>query len=129
LFSPTSFAARIDWPLAQEYFKEDVGVASRVHISYFRGNIGLPFIATLHIRQIAWRVLNDDAPDRRAAKRPDEFEPVTVAAVLLESSVKLILRALAHAPIHLPERELISTYRWNKLSARLALGHRTPEGR
>src|SRR5260370_22206933 len=26
-------------PLAQEYFKEDVGVASRVHISYFRDNL------------------------------------------------------------------------------------------
>jgi hypothetical protein len=88
--------------------------------------IGLPFIATLHIRQIAWRILNDYAPDRRAAKRPDEFELVIVAAVLLESSVKLILCALARAPIHLPERQFISTYRWNKLSARwpLATEHR-----
>jgi hypothetical protein len=92
-------------------------------------NIGLTFIATLHIWQIAYRVLNDYAPDRRVAKRPDEFELVIVATVRLESSVEPILRALAHAPIHHPERELISTYRWNKVSARLALGHRTPEGR
>src|SRR5258708_34589198 len=27
-----------------------------------------------------------------------------------------LTRALAHAPIHLPERQHISTYRWNKLS-------------
>jgi hypothetical protein len=55
--------------------------------------------------------LNDYAPDRRAAKRLDEPELVIFAAVLVESIVKPILRALAHAPIHLPERQLISTYR------------------
>jgi hypothetical protein len=47
--------------------------------------------------------LNDRAPDQRAAKSPDELEPVIVAAVLIESSVKPILGALARAPIHLPE--------------------------
>ena len=87
-------------PLAQEYFKHDIGVASP----------------------------SDDFATSQA-KRPDEFELAIVAAVLIESSVKPILRAPAHAPIHLPERQLISTYRWNKVSARLALGHRTPEGR
>jgi hypothetical protein len=87
-------------PLAQEYFKQDIGVASPSDV-----------VATSQ------------------AKRPDEFERVIVAAVLIESSVKPILRAPAHAPIPLPERQLISTYRWNKVSARLALGHRTPEGR
>jgi hypothetical protein len=87
-------------PLAQEYFKQDIGVAP----------------------------LSDDFATSQA-KRPDEFELAIVAAVLIESSVKPILRAPAHAPIRLPERQLISTYRWNKLSACLALSHRTPEGR
>ena len=87
-------------PLAQEYFKHDIGVVSPS---------------------------GDFATSQ--AKRPDEFELAIVAAVLIESSVKPILRAPAHAPIRLPERQLISTYRWNKVSARLALGHRTPEGR
>src|SRR5882757_8216732 len=60
------------------------------------------------------RISNDYAPDRRAAKRLGEPELVIFAAVLVESVVKPILRALAHAPIHLPERQLISTYRWKQ---------------
>jgi hypothetical protein len=88
------------------------------------------FICTLeHLTNRLARVSNDYAPDRRAAKRPDELELVIFAAVLLESSVEPILPALAHAPIHLSERQLISTSRWNKLSAHLAPGDRTPEGR
>jgi hypothetical protein len=62
--------------------------------------------------------LNDYAPDQRAAKRPNEFEPVIVAAVLRESGVKGILRALAHAPTNLPDRQLISTYRWKRRGVR-----------
>jgi hypothetical protein len=51
---------------------------------------------------------------RARRKRPDQFELVFVTAVLLENSFKRILRALAHAPTHLPERQLIPTYRWKR---------------
>ncbi len=107
-------------PLAQPYFKEDVGAASRIDISYFRVNF-VQDRSSFHcyveyLTNRLARVSNDYAPDRRATKSPDELELVILAAVLLESSVKPILRALAHAPIHLPETQLISTYRWNKLS-------------
>ena len=105
-------------PLVQEYFKEDVGAASRVDICYFRENLVQDrfslHCAVGYLTNRRARVSNDYAPDRRAAKRPDEFELVIFAAVLLESSVKPILRALAHAPIHLPERQLISSYRWKQ---------------
>ena len=119
-------------PLAQQYFKEDVGAASRIDISYFRENF-VQDRSSFHcyveyLTNRLARVSNDYAPDRRAAKRPDELELVIFAAVLLESSVKPILRALAHAPIHLPETQLISTYRWNKLWACLVLSDRTPRG-
>src|ERR1700730_4628537 len=52
-------------------------------------------------------------PRRRADElgQKAEFEPVIVAAGLLESGFKGILRALAHAPTTLPERQLILTYR------------------
>ena len=109
-------------PLAQQYFKEDVGAASRIDISYFRENF-VQDRSSFHcyveyLTNRLARVSNDYAPDQRAA---NEFELVIVAAVLIESSVKPILRALAHAPIHLPETQLISTYRWNKLSACLVV--------
>ena len=111
-------------PLAQQYFKEDVGAASRIDISYFRENFvqdrpSFHCYVEYLTNRLA-RVSNDYAPDQRAAKKPDEFGLVIVAAVLIESSVKPILRALAHAPIHRPERQLISTYRWNKTLVCLA---------
>jgi hypothetical protein len=90
-------------PLAQQYFKEDVGAASRIDISYFRENF-VQDRSSFHcyveyLTNRLARVSNDYAPDRRAAKRPDELELVIFAAVLLESSVKPILRALARTPI------------------------------
>jgi hypothetical protein len=90
-------------PLAQQYFKEDVGAASRIDISYFRENF-VQDRSSFHcyveyLTNRLARVSNDYAPDRRAAKRPDELELVIFAAVLLESRVKPILRALARTPI------------------------------
>src|SRR6267378_8481225 len=57
-------------PLAQEYFKQDIGVASPATTS------------------------------RRARPKDRTNLRVIVAAVLLESGVKGILRALAHPPTH-----------------------------
>ena len=79
-------------PLAQQYFKEDVGAASRIDISYFRENF-VQDRSSFHcyveyLTNRLARVSNDYAPDRRAAKRPDELELVIFPAVLLESSVK-----------------------------------------
>ena len=87
-------------PLAQQYFKEDVGAASRIDISYFRENF-VQDRSSFHcyveyLTNRLARVSNDYAPDQRAA---NEFELVIVAAVLIESSVKPILRALARTPI------------------------------